>query len=62
MWFRSVCGWEMWENIHSGLWSSPRASVASSRLRISDFLFSVTRSFVGTTPGDTSQDKIKIAV
>ena len=34
----------MCEYIHSGLWSSPRASVASRRLRISDFLFSVIRS------------------
>ena len=34
----------MCEYIHSGLWSSCVACVASRRLRISDFLFSVIRS------------------
>ena len=34
----------MCEYIHSGLWSSLQATVASRRLRISDFLFSVIRS------------------
>ena len=34
----------MCEYIHSGLWSSLHATVASRRLRISDFLFSVIRS------------------
>ena len=38
----------MCEYIHSGLWSSPRASVASRRHLISDFLFSGIRSELGT--------------
>ena len=44
LWCWSVWGCVMCEYIHSGLWSSSRGSLASSRLRISDFLFSVIRS------------------
>ena len=55
LWVSTGGGW-MWEYIHSGLWSSTWASVASRRLLISDFRFSPIRSALPGTEGESERE------